>query len=1454
VVSDQSNLDRPADALSAPELPRPPRLHHRLWRIVRRVFTAIAIVFAVAFVTLFSVDLGPWLRERAERAGANYLKRDFRIGKLSARLLRGHFVVQDLVIGGLSPEDKPFFTAKQIVVKIPWGALIRRELVIESVDLTDWNMVVEQFKDGRHSFPKFTPDDDGKPKGPRRFHTTVALVRATRGSFTYDDHEAPWSIVAPNLQVVVSHTDEYRGEALFKEGVVRIAHFEPMWANMRSTFKIDDGKVFFDRIVLDTDGAQSIVTGTTDLGHWPEQIYYMRSKVQFPRMREIFFASDHFRLGGDGNFVGSFHLFKGGRKLEGRFTSEEARLNDWRFPGLDGALVWERHRFEVSNASSGFYGGKMNLDFSMKPLGDPLHPARGRLDTRYEHVDLTRLTDAVELKGLRLAGSATGRNVIDWPVGTFHDRAGDGEINIEPPAGVSLQTRTDAAGAAAAAEAAARDATGREIDTRGSAPRDAAAVVAAIATSANENRPKTPAGKFVLGAQGDEERRSARAARAARAAREAGFDPVPFRAPVSVGGHLKYRYSPEWIDVDPGWAATRHTYVELQGRTAYGERSQLPFHVTSSDWQESDRVLAGAIIAFGSSAHAIAFGGSGTFDGTMSGAFRQPRVEGRFAGDRIHAWDVDWGHTDAQVVIEHSYADVTGGVILRGDSRIDVEGRYSLGFPRDDNGDEINGRVRMTRRPIADLKHAFDLDEYRLNGLLTGEFHLYGKYTRPFGFGKMTIDRGTAYGESFDTASAGLRFEGAGVRLDALRLAKGVGDVSGAAYVDWQGHYSFNADGRRVPVEKIDALTYPNMPLYGVLSFNASGSGTFEAPRYDVKGRVDDLFIVDEGIGQVTGQLTVRGDLLTIDQLEAASPRLALSGAGKINLAGAADADLTLRFTDSSIDPYVRLFNPTVSPFTTAIASGTIHAKGALRDLARLRVDGRVEDIDLRLFDYRLKNEGPIRLTFADNIAKIDQLKVVGQGTTMQLLGDIALASATSGPNASNRVRIRVLGDANLSILQGFMRDIRSSGAAQVQAEITGPLDAPALVGTATIADGRLRYFGLPHSLEAVNGRVEFDASGVRVDGLTGRMGGGDVRLGGRIGTKGATITSYALTAVGHDMRVRYPEGFRSMVDTDLALRGLASSPTLTGTVHVKDALWVRQIDTDTADVLGLAAVSGSKSTSAPVPAASSGNSNFPLRFDVRIDAPSALRIENSTARLVSSADLTLRGTYDKPLLFGRAEINRGEVFFEGNRYIVTRGTIDFSNPTRIDPFFDIEAETRARVPGETYRVTFRVTGTREKFVWDLTSDPPLSTVDILALLFGSLQDTRDAEVRGLRNREQTEQELFATRAARLLTSPISSEVNRVVKKTFGVDSVQITPSIGDISGQESARITPTARLTIGKRISDRLFLTYAQPLTSSRQENLVLVEYTQSDRFAWIVSRNEDETYALDVRVRHVF
>jgi autotransporter translocation and assembly factor TamB len=301
--------------------------------------------------------------------------------------------------------------------------------------------------------------------------------------------------------------------------------------------------------------------------------------------------------------------------------------------------------------------------------------------------------------------------------------------------------------------------------------------------------------------------------------------------------------------------------------------------------------------------------------------------------------------------------------------------------------------------------------------------------------------------------------------------------------------------------------------------------------------------------------------------------------------------------------------------------------------------------------------------------------------------------------------------------------------------------------------------------------------------------------------------------------------------------------------VTVKSAVWDGSLEAAGTGLFGLSPTGETRA-----PAATPAEALVPVRFDVRINAPSTLRIENRSARLVSSADLTLRGNFDRPLLFGRVEVERGEVLFEGNRYQVTRGTVDFANPDRIEPFFDIEAETRARVPGETYRITFRGTGTADRFVFDLTSDPPLAPVEIVGLLFGDVRDPQDAELRQLRTPGRAEQELVAARAARLLASPISSEVGRVVEETFGVDTVQITPSLGDIWAQQLERINPSARLTIGKRLSDRLYLTFSQAISTSTRDQIILVEYNQSDRLSWVMSQNEDQTYAINVRVRHVF
>jgi hypothetical protein len=69
--------------------------------------------------------------------------------------------------------------------------------------------------------------------------------------------------------------------------------------------------------------------------------------------------------------------------------------------------------------------------------------------------------------------------------------------------------------------------------------------------------------------------------------------------PVAIGGTLAYTYGPDTIEIAPSRLATSDTYVEFEGSTAYGDRSRLPFHVTSADWQESDRLLAGIMTALG---------------------------------------------------------------------------------------------------------------------------------------------------------------------------------------------------------------------------------------------------------------------------------------------------------------------------------------------------------------------------------------------------------------------------------------------------------------------------------------------------------------------------------------------------------------------------------------------------------------------------------------------------------------------------------------------------------------------------------------------------------------------------------------------------------------------------------------------------------------------------------------
>src|SRR5690606_10707621 len=102
-----------------------------------------------------------------------------------------------------------------------------------------------------------------------------------------------------------------------------------------------------------------------------------------------------------------------------------------------------------------------------------------------------------------------------------------------------------------------------------------------------------------------------------------------------------------------------------------------------------------------------------------------------------------------------------------------------------------------------------------------------------------------------------------------------------------------------------------------------------------------------------------------------------------------------------------------------------------------------------------------------------------------------------------------------------------------------------------------------------------------------------------------------------------------------------------------------------------------------------------------------------------------------------------GTLTFQGQRYRITRGNIDFVDPTGVDPLLDIQAETELR----DYTVILTVSGRADDVRLDMRSDPPLSQLELVSLIAGG----RTREEFATPESAPTSEELFTGGAATIL-------------------------------------------------------------------------------------------------------
>ena len=354
---------------------------------------AALLALGVLVATALTIDVGSAfdgaLRKFVEREASAYFDRPLHIGRLGVRLGGGTFVIEQARIEGLEPQHRPFLTAREVRATISWRRLLsKREIVIESIEASDWELLIED-PGGRSNFIRF-----GDPKKPKRKYPVelrIGKVHATRGKVTYYDYGS-WHAIAPNVDIdIVRAGGEFRGRGSASAGELQIEGYLPMRSDIVATFAIREGRfVVFDRIDLTTDTAVGRLTGTVDVRRWPEMTFARSSRASTSSAcAKCSSRTPRGAAAATRTSPAPSTCSRADIRLDGPLASPLASGEPVRVSRTSAGRGLGADRFEVLEATARPYTGTAKFSYSMKPLDENPKPADvARFDTCYDGVDL----------------------------------------------------------------------------------------------------------------------------------------------------------------------------------------------------------------------------------------------------------------------------------------------------------------------------------------------------------------------------------------------------------------------------------------------------------------------------------------------------------------------------------------------------------------------------------------------------------------------------------------------------------------------------------------------------------------------------------------------------------------------------------------------------------------------------------------------------------------------------------------------------------------------------------------------------------------------------------------------------------------------------------------------------------------------------------------------------------
>ena len=501
-----------------------------------------------------------------------------------------------------------------------------------------------------------------------------------------------------------------------------------------------------------------------------------------------------------------------------------------------------------------------------------------------------------------------------------------------------------------------------------------------------------------------------------------------------------------------------------------------------------------------------------------------------------------------------------------------------------------------------------------------------------------------------------------------------------------------------------------------------------------------------------------------------------------------------------------------------------MEAAGEVKHPREMTAELDVERLAAGYGGISVSNEGTIRLKMEHQVVRVDQFRLTAERGSrfVRVRGEVQLGGR-------REIDLRVDGSLNLKLLETANPNLMSGGVANLNLQVRGTLDRPSIRGRLNVQDAEINYIDFPNGLSDINGSLVFSEDRLQLQELTARTGGGLLHCAGFLTYVPAQGLGFNLSASGHDIRLRYPQGLSSSADAELSLNGTLKNALLSGQVTVTRLGLNPRFDFATYLEKGIRG-SPAQRIDSPLNA---------LHLDVRVISTPELQVQTSLARLSGNLDLRLRGSAFRPVLLGRVNLLEGQVEFNGTKYRVERGDITFTNPVHIAPTLDIELSARVR----DYDLTLGFQGPVEKLNTTYRSDPPLSSSDIISLLALG----RTAEELGnpaMMGSAQYQPTVSETASAAVIGQALNATVSSRVQKLFGVSRVKIDPNVGEASSAGLARVT------VEQQVSNKLTLTYISNLNQSAQE-IIQFEYNVNKGVRIVGVRDQTGVVSFDVLFR---